>query len=113
MKSSIPTSFAMELAVPQLSPVTTKLLIFMDSRIEMTSCAPGFNGSEMARMPVSWSSMETRIPVWAKHRHRHQVFGVRMMALTNGFHRSAFVFVFATHHHRHRHLLLVDLKGGI
>ncbi|KAI3740501.1 hypothetical protein L2E82_30960 [Cichorium intybus] len=39
----------------------------------MTFRALGFNGSEMARMPVSWPSMETRIPVWAKHRHRHPV----------------------------------------
>ncbi|KAI3779180.1 hypothetical protein L2E82_08759 [Cichorium intybus] len=59
----------MELAVPQLSPVTTKLFIFMDLRVEMTLRALGFNGSEMARIPVSWPSMETRIPVWAKHRH--------------------------------------------
>ncbi|KAL4589359.1 hypothetical protein LXL04_002265 [Taraxacum kok-saghyz] len=63
--SSIPTSFAMEFAVPQLSPVTNRLFIFMDLRMEITSRAPGFNGSEIARMPVSWPSMETRIPVWA------------------------------------------------
>ncbi|KAI3682261.1 hypothetical protein L2E82_50002 [Cichorium intybus] len=37
----------------QLSPVTTKVFIFMDLRIEMTLRAPGFNGSEMARMSAT------------------------------------------------------------
>ncbi|BAT73086.1 hypothetical protein VIGAN_01054400 [Vigna angularis var. angularis] len=60
---SIPTSFAIELAVPQLSPVTMMLLTFIDLRMEMTSCAAGFNGSDTAKIPTTSLFIDTIIPV--------------------------------------------------
>ncbi|KAL8158987.1 hypothetical protein V2J09_000524 [Rumex salicifolius] len=62
---SIPASLAIDLAVPGLSPVTIMLFMFMDLRIDITSFALGFNGSDMAITPTISSSMATIIPVWA------------------------------------------------
>ncbi|WZZ89160.1 hypothetical protein YC2023_117739 [Brassica napus] len=53
----------MAFAVPQLSPVTMMLAIFMDFKMEMAARALGFRGSETAKSPVSSLFTETRIPV--------------------------------------------------